>query len=229
MRNKLDLKFCDFYYDANKEKNINKIIFLIKNAYFKNKKFYNKTIKKFKLIFVYSRKELNKFWKRKTQKWCIAFATKTKIYIFSPQILEKISIHKKEAFYNTLIHEINHLFYQNIFKTYKPLWLSEGLALNLETDKNQTKLSLNPKSLYHIKLSFSFISKKYNRKVGEISFLNYLIVKYLLREYNKLRLFNLLSLYSKCPKKIRFIKLFNQIYKFPFSTLTRTALKYFNF
>lgn len=229
MKDKLNLNFCDFYYDINKEKNINQIMFLIKKAYLKNKRFYNKNIKKFKINLVYSRKELDKFWKKKTQKWCIAFATETKIYIFSPQILEKVSIHKKEAFYNTLIHEINHLFYQNIFETYKPLWLSEGLALNLETNKNQTKISLNPKSLYSIKLPFLFISKEYNKKVEEISFLSYLATKYLLKKYNKLRLLNLLNLYSKYPKKIKFIKLFNEVYKFPFSTLTRIALKHFNF
>lgn len=223
MRNKLDLKFCYFYYDANKEKKIDKTLSLIRKAYLKNRKFYNKSIKKFKLIFLYSRKEMNKFWRERTSRWCIAF-TRNKIYIFSPQIIEKVSIHKKEVFFNTLIHELNHMFYLKIFKTYKPLWISEGLALNLESNKNQPRTIITYNNLYGLSLPFVFIGKKYNKRIIDFSFLNYLTIKYLLDKYGRQRLFRLLNLYSRNPIKKYFIKSFNRIYGFPFNSLTKRVL-----
>jgi len=135
----LDLKFCKLVY-SEKDNSINKEKDLILKAYQLNKQFFKTTISKFEIKLIYSRKDFNKLWGRKTERFVSAFARNNKIVIFSYAIFDKETKWKQKDFLSTLIHEINHLFYTKLRNhEYKPLWLSEGLAVFMQ--HNQKRFS----------------------------------------------------------------------------------------
>ena len=107
----------------------------VKKAYKINKAFWNFDIK-FNVRSVLTRKDMDKEWEGKTQKWMVAFAWNKKLIIFAPSVYEKLGCHKLESYQDTVTHEMNHLFYQKFVGTYKPLWLSEGLATNIQKEMN---------------------------------------------------------------------------------------------
>lgn len=74
----------------------------------------NEDISPIKICFIYSPEEFMFFsGHQKLKKWVVACArSKHTIYIFSPSVVEKYTIHKKDHFYFTLLHEISHFFYR---------------------------------------------------------------------------------------------------------------------
>ena len=157
MKNKIhtNLKFSYLYY-LKKDSLIKtrEGINLIKKAFKYNQEFFNKKILKFEIILVYSRAEMDKLWGEKTKDYVAGFAKKKRIIIFSPSVIEKETCWKKRDFYTTLIHEINHLFFREITRTYKPLWLCEGLATYLQRGKKKRRI---PKQVKNIFLFLIFI------------------------------------------------------------------------
>jgi len=86
-----------------------------------------------KICFVYSPEEYLFFsGGQNFKKWNVACArNKHTIYIFSPSVVEKYTIHKKDHFYFTLLHEISHFFYRQAIDSRDlakfSLW-NEGIA-----------------------------------------------------------------------------------------------------
>lgn len=182
----ISLKFCKVYYNKN-DFNINKTIHLINKAFDYNKNFFrNIHISKFKVIIVYSRKELDNLWGKKTQKFVSAFANKKTIIIFSPKAMKIETCWKESEFFSTMVHEINHLFFEKIRKhEYKPLWLSEGLATYLQHHKKITH------SKKRIKISYNTLNQPCKNLALSsynifIKFTEYLIKKYGSRNIIKL-------------------------------------------
>ena len=100
---------------------------LINKAYLKNKNFFGKNVSGVKVIFLYTRSQMDKVCGGETPDWLIGYAP-DKIYIFSPSVFDKVSSHPISDFPYTLTHEIAHVFTKTILNFYYPLWLHEGIA-----------------------------------------------------------------------------------------------------
>tara|TARA_Y100000310_G_C20424549_1_gene688364 strand:- start:43 stop:516 length:474 start_codon:yes stop_codon:yes gene_type:complete len=90
-----------------------------------------------KVIEVESRKEMDSFHNKPTEEWFVACVKEEKIVIFSKESMEEHTSHRKEEYEKLLIHELCHIFYGNRQKTFLPMWLNEGIALNLAEQKKQ--------------------------------------------------------------------------------------------
>lgn len=89
----------------------------------------------FEIIFLETRKQLDKIYSYylkkpyKTPEWIAgAVFNDNIVYLFNKDVYSKISSHKKESFFSTLVHEITHVYTNKLFKSNIPNWLYEGLA-----------------------------------------------------------------------------------------------------
>ncbi len=217
MENKIDLKFCNLIY-SNVDKDIDFVVGLLRKAYNVNKKFFKINIPKFKIQLVYSREEFDKLWGSKTQDFISAFVKGETIIIFAYDIFNKETKWEKKEFYNTLVHEINHLFYQELRDDeYDPLWLSEGLATFMQHEQKKAdyreKLEITPKIL--------------EQKCNEMTLENYqiltLFTEYLILNFGKEKILKLI-LGLKEGNDLNTI--FQEIYEQSFEELIKNANKY---
>lgn len=152
MNKTFNLVFCNLDYLIS-DKNIKIEKKILKKAYNLNYKFMGIKIPKFKVILAYSRKEFDKLWGSKTEDFVSAFVKNDEIIIFAYEVINRETRWKnKNAFEEALVHEINHLFYQELRNDeYDPLWLSEGLATfiqhNKKRGKYRDKLKITKKNL----------------------------------------------------------------------------------
>lgn len=111
-----------------KDTKINNIIKVIEANYPQLREFFGFTIPQFKIILLYSRSEMNKLFGNKTPVWLCGFVKKRNIiYMLSPLVSKKVSIHSEKDIHKVIIHEIVHLFIKRINKN--PLtWVNEGIA-----------------------------------------------------------------------------------------------------
>ncbi|MEA3248617.1 MAG: hypothetical protein U9Q73_02835 [Nanoarchaeota archaeon] len=137
MAEKIDLRFCNLIVSSD-DSEIEYEKKLVIESYNFNKNFSKIEIPKFDIKIVYSRKELNEIWGSETSDYVSAFAKEDNIVIFSHGAFDKETKWSKEKFEEALIHEINHLFYQELRDDeYDPLWLSEGLATFMQHKKKK--------------------------------------------------------------------------------------------
>lgn len=140
-----------------------------------------------RICFVYSKEEFVFFsGKNKIEDWNSARAIPPmkQIIIFSPEALEKLTIHKKEEWEGTLVHELSHIFY-SLMNFPRIALFNEGIATYIQNKIIRGKefegrldepLSLFMESSKEIyKKSFLFINKILKNKSKEdlISFLNF--------------------------------------------------------
>lgn len=217
MKKQLDLDFCILIYSA-EDNNINIEKKMLISAYNINKKFAKINIPKFNIQLVYSRKEFNQLWGSETQDFVSAFAKDNKLVIFAYGVFDKETKWEKDKFKEALIHEINHLFYQELRDdTYDPLWLSEGLATLMQ--HNKTKFN------YKDKLKIT--QKALEQKFEEINIESYQIfamfVEYLILKFGEDKL---LELILKLKNGGKLDNIFQEIYKKSFVELIEDANKY---
>ena len=215
----LNLKFCYLIYKEKEERELKKIIEHIKKANKINKKFWKIKISKFNIKLIYTRGQMNQEWGRKTENWFIAFANDNQVRIFSPKVIEKVSSHNKGEFLNTIVHEISHIFYKKLASTYKPLWLNEGIAMNLGIGKRK-KFNFNKIKKMKPSYFYSYSIKK-ARLVYPFSFF---AVKLLFKK-GKEKIIKLIRLYSKNPNEVYFKKQFLKIYGFKVNELIQKVGK----
>jgi hypothetical protein len=97
---------------------------------------------------------------------------------------------------------MNHIFYQKYVGTYKPVWLSEGLASYFQGGKNKINKRLKiPKNIFSKSFKIDSI-KKYD--------FSYLLVKFLIKKYKKEKFFSLLKLIKKLGYSPRLLE---RVYK----------------
>lgn len=114
------------------------------------KKFYSfeKDLNLIRICFIYNPEEFLFFTGREfNQNWiCAMVGYHNTINIFSPSIIEKLTMHKKESIFNTIAHEISHLFYGYSNLTDFPLF-NEGIAKYHGNKKCNNKINFNLPSL----------------------------------------------------------------------------------
>jgi len=122
----------------------------LEEKYQEIKKFYSfdKDLSIIRICFIYSPEEFLFFTGKKfEQNWMGAITGyHTTINIFSPSVIEKFTIHKKESIFGTFAHELSHLFYGYSKLVNLPLF-NEGIA-QYHRDKNcNNKINFNLPSL----------------------------------------------------------------------------------
>jgi len=122
----------------------------LEEEYFKIKKFYSfeKDLSLIRICFIYSPEEFLFFTGKKfEQNWiCAMVGYHTTINIFSPSVIENLTIHKKESIFSTLAHELSHLFYGHSELVDLPLF-NEGIAKYHGNKNCDNKINFNLSSL----------------------------------------------------------------------------------
>lgn len=94
------------------------------------------------IFFVESRKQIDKIWGNKTERWLIGWTNSRDIFVLKNEKMGKESNHKKhsgEEFYSLVKHELSHSFYNILSENNrKPIWLIEGVAI-YTSGQNQFK------------------------------------------------------------------------------------------
>ena len=218
MIKEMDLTFCNLIYlDTDNfitlEKN------LLSKAYKINKKIFDILIPKFDVQFVYSRKELNKLWGEETPNYMAAFVKEDdKIVILAYSVFDKESMWKKEDFFKALIHEINHLFYQELRDdSYDPLWLSEGLATFMQNSRKTKKP-------YTLKIRKEILEQKSEETTLESYEIFTMFVKYLILKYG---MNSILDLIKGLKSGEDIDTLFQRLFKKSFAILIRDGNNYY--
>ena len=212
-----DLKFCEVSYNK-EDKSTKKEKELIKRAFDYNQRFFGIKIDKFKLKFVYSRKEFDKIWGDKTEKFVSGFIKNDLMVLFSYSIFDKETKWKKKYFYECLLHEISHLFYEEMRDdSYDPLWLSEGLATFIQSRNKKFKYQRG------IKIEKEILEEGFEKMNLKSYHVYRLFVEYLIKVYGKE---NILKLIEGLKKKKKLNKLFKEIYKKSFEELIEDGNRY---
>lgn len=217
MENTINLKFCDLIY-LEKDKSIKKEKELIIKAFNYNKRFFGIKIDKFKVKFVYSRKEFDKIWGSKTEKFVSGFIKDDLMILFSYSIFDKETKWKKKYFYECLLHEISHLFYEEMRDdSYDPLWLSEGLATFIQSRNKKFKY------LKRIKIEKEILEGGFENISVKSYHVYRLFVEFLIKLYGKKSILNLIKKLKE-GKNIDLV--FKEIYKKSFEELIEYGNRY---
>lgn len=122
----------------------------LEKKYQEIKKFYSfdKDLPLIRICFLYSREEFLFFTGKKLkEKWnCAMVGHHTTINIFSPSVIERFTIHKKECILSTLAHELSHLFYGYSKIVDLPLF-NEGIAEYHRNKKCHNEINFDLPSL----------------------------------------------------------------------------------
>ena len=217
MERTLRLKFASLAY-PDKDKAINREKKAITKAFNYNKQFFKIKVPKFRIRLVYSRAEFDRLWGAKTEKFVSGFIRDGQIVVFSYSVFNKETKWEKKYFYGCLLHEISHLFYEELRDdSYDPLWLSEGLATFIQCGKKKLKHKKN------LKITKGVLEEGFKKMNMESYHVYYLFVRYLIVNFNKKMLFRLIK-GLRNGKKLEV--LFKEIYKMPLEELIKDANKY---
>jgi len=139
--------------------------------------------------------------------------------IFSYGVFEKETKWPKEKFEEALVHEINHLFYQELRDDeYDPLWLSEGLATFMQHKKKKHEYKKQLKKITKKILNQSF------EEMSEDSYQVFtLFVEFLILVYGEKKILQFIE-ELKNGEKIDLV--FKEIYKKSFEELIEDGNRY---
>lgn len=217
MKKKINLVFCEVIFSS-KDSYINYEKNLIKEAYNLNRDFFKIKIPFFEIKIVYSREEFNKIWGSETPDYVSAFAKDDNIVIFSYGVFDKETRWKKEKFREALLHEINHLFYQELRNDeYDPLWLSEGLATFMQHGKEKHKYEKK------LKITEEILNQKFEDMTLESYQVFTVFTEYLILTFGENKILNLIRGMEK-GRKLN--QLFLELYNKNFEKLIEDANRY---
>ncbi|MFH0912291.1 MAG: hypothetical protein V1807_01385 [Patescibacteria group bacterium] len=192
-----------------------KVISALKLAQKKLNKFFGIKLELPPVVLLQSRREIDKFWGKKTESWLCAWTKSETIYILDPKVFAKESDHTAGQFWQVLVHEYVHLYYHIITdsNTGKPRWLNEGLACYL-AGQNKT-----------IPAEGDLISLNGFFNVGgqKVYGVGYYWVKYLLDKYPQNKLLQLIRTVDSHTTARQFAYNFQDIYGF---ALTKSSLRH---
>jgi len=86
-----------------------------------------------KIYLVPDRKTFDNLKGYKTEDWVVGSTMNSSdiFYVLAPENYETESNHKysDDEYFRLIKHELSHLFQKQLFDSYKPIWLTEGLAV----------------------------------------------------------------------------------------------------
>ena len=200
--------FCKknkFLVNHSNNDNINEFDF--DNYYKLVSEFYNFNKKiEIKIYFLQSLEEFNFFNPYgEFKNWSCGFLSGKIIYVLSPNIIEKLTIHKKEEIPEIIIHEMSHLFYY--LSEFRNISLiNEGLATYLMDLYKKRDMFSKDINLNEINIIDPKIPKNIQYSMGRS------IVSNILKKFSKKKLFDFL-IKSKNSSNIDIIKEFKEEFK----------------
>lgn len=190
---------------------------LVNDAYLKNKKFFGENVSGIKIIFLYTRAQMDKSYERKTEDWEVGYAKDMQhIYIFSPSVFDKASNHIATDFSYVLTHELAHIFTFHLLDFSYPKWLHEGIAGYVaEQYKIRPVQKVHDFSQLHDSENWNY----YHNFPQAFSFTKYLI--------DTLKRKKMLQFLKQLPKNVsrrrypykEFLSFFNQFFNLDFNQL----------
>jgi len=196
----------------------NSLIRTIKKAFSVNKVIFKKNPKKFTLVICDTESEFKGKTKYYYQEWQTAVVLRNnKLVIKSPKFIEKIGRWKRKDFLNVLTHEMNHIFWYSMYKTWSPNWLAEGLACHVGKNFILTKKELG-EIVRKYNVDSSILSYRYlKRNFGRGHLPRYPIwanfTKYISKRHSTQKLIKLMNKYAKEPRKENYEKAFKLIFR----------------
>lgn len=173
------------------------------------KKFFKHEALKPLIFFVNDRKTLDIVWGSKTEEWFVGAAKSNNIYIIHPKLFSKLSSHREEEFWQILKHEYCHIYYQQITRGNKPIWLNEGLACYFSGKKLIAKEDYKSKVLK----VFSY----FDQSDKDVYFVGQFWVEQLISRYGREKLIELIKACSTISNEKQFKRKFLEIYELAFT------------
>jgi len=180
----------------NNDSSVKKLIKSIPEKINKLENFYKINLPKTTIEFVYSREDFDQKIGSETPEWMVGFTRGNKIYLFSPQVIEKESTHKKAEVEKILIHEICHIFNHKINKR-TLRFFDEGVALYLADQEKPKPKKFDYKKIKQKFFKWDISSKQFAENDGYQ--LSYWFVRKVVEKYSKNKILNLLK---TDPRKI---------------------------
>lgn len=160
------------------------------------------------VFLIDSRKDIDRIWRKKTEKWLTAWTKNNNIFILNPKNYTRESDHKDiKHFWQTLKHECSHLYFKQLTQANYPKWLNEGLACYLA---NQVKKELTQKEALKV---FDY----YSKIDWQIYSIGYFWVKLLIEKFGRKKLLTLLKQLKPNLSEHKFKLIFYKLYKIKFS------------
>lgn len=183
----------------------------IKKAYEVNKKFWGIDVP-IKIKPVYSRADFNKEAGYVTRRWNCAFTSDQKvIIIFAPSVFERLTSYRLPSYLQTLIHEMNHIFYMNFVGTCTPIWLFEGLAMDMAGQDKRYRGQINTKYL-----RYSFAPEDFGESDEDAKQFyrnSYLFTRLLIKKRGVQMIIDFLKSYRKTRTKRAYIAWYKKLAK----------------
>lgn len=185
-----------------------KLADMIKKANKKLSDFFNLDLNLPSVFFVQSRKQFDELRQTKTEDWMVGFAEGGNIFILDPDEYTKESSHTDiKGFYKTLSHECAHIAIKKFCGHSNPKWLNEGLACYLA---KQEKTAPSKEALLKV---FDY-QQKPNKEIYGVG---YFWVKFLIENFGKEKLLELIKTITYKTNEKDFIKIFRKIYNLNYS------------
>ncbi len=157
-----------------------------------------------------------------------AFLSPRTFILKTPALMEKTTKWKKEQLINVITNGFAKAFYVDLVGSWKPLWLSGGIACYLMGEFNWTKEDFNSEFLNtDIKklLQYNYVKKTYSKYKREFYPFSYLFVNFLIKKYGKKKFLKLLYDFSRNPEKKYFNGLFERIYSESVDSISKKILE----
>jgi hypothetical protein len=191
---------------------------MVEKAINKVTSFFNGGKISFKIIFVKSRKDYDHFRGIKTQKWEVAWILNDEtIVLFDKSVFHKVSNHPQKYFYSTLVHEITHIYTEQIFGFIYPVWLSEGVSYIVADQLTEIKRHIK-KDLKKFHTGSQWLKEQAYASSA-------LFVKFLIKVYGKEKLIRLMKGLRKFEKKKDFNETFKKVFNNNFNSVLNNWLK----
>ncbi len=200
-------------------------------AYSKNKRFFGKDCKFFQIRIANDEKEFKKLAGKYYLKYLKGVGIKGKIVIIRSLQTYKINYKRfggTSDFEILLAHEINHIFARQIHVYNGPFWFTEGLAMYVagqvpgKTYKRKVMLTKENARFF---MFYRLIMKKQS---NEMYIFQYFGVKYLVDNFGKNKLLELIRTYPEKSNKKEFENRFKKIYGITYASFLKEFVNSFS-
>lgn len=157
-----------------------------------------------KIYLVPDRKTFDNLKGYKTENWVVGSTLNSRdiFYVLAPDKYEAESNHKysDDEYFRLIKHELSHLFQKQLFDSYKPIWLTEGLAVYTS---GQLMLKRKPEKFTNF---LNFFSNGGSGVYAESGF----AVEMLIKKFGKKKFLKVLKGIKTPVTKVNFNKYFEE-------------------